>query len=79
MLWATNYSIETQSRENTKHIAGRIIPAIGSTTAMITGAVLLDLYKVVQGFDKIEDYWSALCNVGTNYYLFFEPSPKIET
>ncbi len=56
-------------------IAGRIIPAIATTTAMITGAVMFELYKVVQGFDKIEDYRNAFINLGISNYVFTEPTP----
>ena len=42
---------------------------------MITGAVMLELYKVVLGHSRIEDYRNGFVNLGTNYYLFAEPVP----
>jgi len=74
-LRAENYGIPKCERQNTKMIAGKIIPAIATTTAMITGAVMFELYKVVQGRDKIEDYRNAFINLGVSLFVFTEPTP----
>ncbi|XP_030537490.1 ubiquitin-activating enzyme E1 1 [Rhodamnia argentea] len=72
---ARNYSIPEVDKLKAKFIAGRIIPAIATSTAMATGLVCLDLYKVLAGGHKLEDYRNTFANLALPLFSMAEPVP----
>ncbi|KAF9593372.1 hypothetical protein IFM89_022071 [Coptis chinensis] len=72
---ARNYSIPEVDKLKAKFIAGRIIPAIATSTAMATGLVCLELYKVVDGGHKVEDYRNTFANLALPLFSMAEPVP----
>ncbi|XVF20358.1 hypothetical protein REPUB_Repub11eG0191300 [Reevesia pubescens] len=72
---ARNYSIPEVDKLKAKFIAGRIIPAIATSTAMATGLVCLELYKVLDGAHKVEDYRNTFANLALPLFSMAEPVP----
>ncbi|KAK1748783.1 hypothetical protein QTG54_000722 [Skeletonema marinoi] len=54
-LRALNYAIPTEDTHRSRAIAGRIIPAIATTTALVTGLICLDCIKSLGPRKRPED------------------------
>ncbi|CAN6212791.1 unnamed protein product [Urochloa humidicola] len=72
---ARNYSVPEVDKLKAKFIAGRIIPAIATSTAMATGLVCLELYKVIAGEHPIDDYRNTFANLALPLFSMAEPVP----
>lgn len=77
-LRARNYAITECDRNKTKMIAGKIIPAIATTTAMITGVVTNEIYKYAQGFNDIAKFKNCFANLALPQIMFSQPDDIIK-
>jgi len=86
-LRAANYDIKSSERAHVKVTAGRIIPALATTTAMICGLVDVEFVKFVKGLHKgeggLDKFYNANVNLATGSQAMnvFRPEPviKLET
>uniref|UniRef100_A0A6G1S3P9 E1 ubiquitin-activating enzyme n=1 Tax=Aceria tosichella TaxID=561515 RepID=A0A6G1S3P9_9ACAR len=77
-LRASNYNIAPADHYKSKLIAGKIIPAIATTTSLVSGLTCLELYKVIQEHKKLESYRDNFLNLALAYLGYAEPmrAPK---
>lgn len=77
-LRARNYQIKEVTPFKVKIIAGKIIPALATTTAMVVGAVGVEIIKYLLG-KKIDDMRNSFMNLALPLWLFSEPLPPNQT
>jgi|EP00979_Chaetoceros_neogracilis_P004697 ubiquitin-activating enzyme E1 len=81
-LRAMNYSIPTEDNHRSRAIAGKIIPAIATTTALVTGLVCLELYKIVGTPRKelgVDAFKNGFINLAIPFITLSEPTPPAKT
>uniref|UniRef100_A0A7S0ZVR3 Ubiquitin-activating enzyme E1 C-terminal domain-containing protein n=1 Tax=Noctiluca scintillans TaxID=2966 RepID=A0A7S0ZVR3_NOCSC len=83
-LRSANYNIKLSDRAHVKVTAGRIIPALATTTAMICGIVDVEFLKLAKGLHKeegaIDKFYAANVNLATGLQAInvFRPNPAIK-
>lgn len=77
-LRANNYKIQNASRHTVKGIAGRIIPAIATTTALISGISVLEMMKFIFS-SALDNYKNAFVNLALPYLATSTPIPPTKS
>jgi len=71
---AANYKLEPMDWMTVKIKAGRIVPALATTTASIAGLQTIELVKIMKG-NKTEEMKNAFMNFAVPYLTLSEPGP----
>lgn len=73
-LRARNYNINEVDLYTARGIAGKITPAIATTTALVAGAVCMELYKILQK-KPLESFMNTFCNLAVPLFTGMTPEP----
>ncbi len=76
---AWNYKIKPATRLHVKTTAGKIIAALATTTAMITGVTSLEYYKLALGQQYLhkDQFYNTNVNLAAAVFNAFEPDEPI--
>ena len=72
-LRASVYSIPIVDRHESKKIAGRIVPAIASSTSVVSGFAAAELIKIIQKRRTTEDYRNLFFNLANPQVIICYP------
>ncbi len=76
-LRAANYGIKAVGRLEAKRIAGRIIPAIATTTSVVSAHVALELLKITSKA-LLGEHRNLNTNLALPFYLFSTPDEAVK-
>lgn len=71
-LWASNYKLDPMDWITTKIKAGKIIPALATTTAAIAGLQTIELIKIIKQA-KLTEFRSSNVNLAVPMAMMSEP------
>ena len=79
-LRCSNYGIPTSTFDEAKGIAGKIVPAVATTTSIVAGLITMEILKYCQFVDIednkiIESYKSWFVSLANNILIPSEPIP----
>ncbi|EGG24766.1 hypothetical protein DFA_03010 [Cavenderia fasciculata] len=74
-LRARIYSIEEGDRFKVKLVAGKIIPAIATTTSVVSGLVAIELVKIIRGDLPLDQFKCTYLNLSLPIFSVTEPGP----
>jgi ubiquitin-activating enzyme E1 len=77
-LRARNYRIPEADLHTARGIAGKITPAISTTTALVTGAVCMEIFKLLQNKPR-EKLSNGFINLAVSLFTSMEPEPPKTT